>query len=171
MSDTQYVHPRVLKFNIGFLLVQGAGHQRDIDLDLPRLRLDDDVELDYLAGTLRVSRNSRGVLVQGKLETHIVSECVRCVEPITVPVELPLEELFSYPPSPETPYSIDDTGVMDLLPLLREEVILALPMGALCRPDCAGLCLECGQNLNEGQCDCESDDGDPRFAILRQLRD
>jgi len=171
VSDTQYVHPRVLKLNIGFLLVQGAAHQRDIDLDLPRLRLDDDIELDYLAGTLRLSRNSTGVLVQGKLETHILGECVRCLEPVTVPVALELEELFSYPPSPETPYSIDDTGIMDLMPLLREEAILALPMGALCRPDCAGLCLECGQNLNEGPCDCESDDIDPRFAILRQFRD
>ncbi|MBN1564204.1 MAG: DUF177 domain-containing protein [Anaerolineae bacterium] len=171
MSDSQYVHPRVLKFNIGFLLVQGAGHQRDMELDLPRLRLDDDVELDFLTGTLRLSRNSRGVLAQGKLKTQIVGECVRCLEPITTPVELELEELFSYPPSPETPYSVDDTGILDLAPLLREEAILAVPMGALCRPDCAGLCLECGQNLNEATCDCKADDIDPRLAILRQLRE
>jgi uncharacterized protein len=171
VSDSQYVHPRVLKFNIGFLLVQGAGHQRDMDLDLPRIRLEDDVELDYLVGSLRLSRNSRGVLVQGKLETQILGECVRCLEPIATSVELELEELFSYPPSSETPYSVDDTGILDLAPLIREEAILAVPMGALCRPDCAGLCLDCGQNLNEGTCDCESDDIDPRLAILRQLRE
>lgn len=171
VSDSHYVHPRVLKFNIGFLLVQGAGHQRDMEIDLPRLRLEDDVDLDYLVGTLRLSRNSRGILVQGRLQTRILGECVRCLEPVATTVELELEELFSYPPSPETPYSVDDTGIMDLAPLLREEVILAVPMGVLCRPDCAGLCLECGQNLNEGMCDCKPDDGDPRFAILRQLRE
>ena len=69
------------------------------------------------------------------------------------------------------PYSIDDTGVMDLAPLLREEVILAVPMGVLCRSDCAGLCPVCGQNLNEGTCDCEQDDIDPRWAVLRAQRD
>lgn len=142
-----------------------------MELDLPRVRLADDVEIDFLRGPLRLSRNSRGVLVQGQLETHLLGECVRCLEDALVPITLELEELFSYPPSPETPYSIDDTGIMDLAPLLREELILATPMGVLCRPDCAGLCLECGQNLNEGLCDCEQDDIDPRFAILRQLRD
>jgi uncharacterized protein len=55
--------------------------------------------------------------------------------------------------------------------LLREEAILAIPMGALCRPDCAGLCPQCGQNWNEGPCDCEQDEIDPRFAALREHRD
>lgn len=171
VTDSHFVHPRVLKFNIGFLLVEGAGYQRTMELTLPRVRLGDDVEVEFLRGTLRLSRNSRGVLVQGELQSRVTGECVRCLEPTAIPVTLELEELFSYPPSSDTPYSIDDTGIMDLAPLLREELILAIPMGVLCRPDCAGLCLECGQNLNEGQCDCEQDDIDPRFAILRQLRD
>jgi uncharacterized metal-binding protein YceD (DUF177 family) len=170
VSDSRFVHPRVLKFNIGYLLAQGPGHHRDMPLELPRLRLADDYELESLCGKLRLSRTSRGVLVQGNLETQVLSECVRCLEPTTVTVELVLEELFSYPPSSETPYSVDDTGILDLAPLIREEAILAVPMGVLCRPDCAGLCLECGQNLNEGTCDCEHEDIDSRFAILRQLR-
>jgi uncharacterized protein len=171
VSDSRFVHPRVLKLNIGYLLAQGPGHQRDMPLDLPRLRLADDYELESLHGGLRLSRTSRGVLVQGKLEAEVLAECVRCLEPVTVTMELELEELFSYPPSPETPYSVDDTGILDLAPLIREEAILAVPMGVLCRPDCAGLCLECGQNLNEETCDCDQEEIDPRFAILQQLRE
>jgi uncharacterized protein len=158
----------VLKVNVGYLLAQGPGFQRVFDLDLPRVQLDDDAQLDFLKGSLRLSRNSRGVLVQGTLATCVITECRRCLTPTLVPVELELEELFSYPPSSDVPYSVEETGILDLAPLLREEAILAVPIGTLCRPDCAGLCPECGQNLNEGMCDCDRDEVDPRFATLRE---
>jgi uncharacterized protein len=165
-----YVNRRVLKLNVGFLLSENVGYQRVIDLDIPRIQVADDLELDYLQGELRLSRNSRGILIQGLFETSVVSDCSRCLAPTLVPVSFKLEELFSYPPDPDADYSVDDTGILDLAPLLREEAILATPMGALCRPDCAGLCPQCGQNWNEGSCDCVQDDIDPRLAILRDLR-
>lgn len=165
-----YVHPRVLKINVGFLLAQGAGYQRDTVLDLPRVRLAEDVELDFLRGTLRLSRNSRGIWVQGELQTQLTVECARCLTPFVYPVTLLLEELYSSPAAPDTAYAVDDAGNLDLTPLLREEAILAVPIGAVCRPDCAGLCPECGQNLNEGQCACVQPTGDPRLAILAQLK-
>ena len=166
-----FVNRRVLKINVGYLLAQGAGYQREIELDLPRVQLADDAELDFLKGSIRLSRNSRGILVQGVLATHVVTECARCLTPTSVPVELELEELFSFPPSSEVAYSVEETGILDLAPLLREESILAMPMGVLCRPDCAGLCPECGQNRNEGTCDCEQDDVDPRLVMLRTYLD
>ena len=88
-----------------------------------------------------------------------------------IPVTFVLEELFAYPPLPEAEYAVEDTGFLDLAPLLREEAILAIPMDALCRPDCAGLCPECGKNLNEGPCDCQPEEIDPRLEALRKLRD
>ncbi len=169
-QDRQFVNPRVLKINVGFLLAQGVGYQRETEIDLPRVRLGDDVMLDFLRGTLQMSRNSRGILIRGTLETHILTECGRCLTPLLYPVALEIDELFSHPPSPETAYSVDEAGNLDLTPLLREEAILALPMGVLCSPDCAGLCPECGQNLNEGQCDCEREAIDPRLAILAELK-
>lgn len=164
-----YVHPRVLKINVGFLLAQAAGYQRETELDLPRVRIAEDVELEYLRGVLRLSRNSRGIWVQGELHTQLTVECARCLTPFNYPVKLVLEELYSAPASTDTAYSVDDAGNLDLTPLLREEAILAVPIGALCRPDCAGLCPECGQNLNEGQCSCTHDVSDPRLAILAQF--
>ncbi len=165
----RYVNPRVLKINVGFLLAQSAGYQRETELDLPCVRVSDDVDLDFLRGMLCLSRNSRRILVQGTLHTQIVTECGRCVKPLYYPVELSLEELFSSPPSADTVYAVDEAGNLDLAPLLREEAILAVPMGVFCGPDCAGLCPKCGQNLNEAQCDCKDDDIDPRLAILAQF--
>lgn len=162
-----FVHPRNLKINLGFLLAEGVGYQRVLDLDFPRLRVDEDLELDFLRGSLRLSRNSRGILVQGKLETGVLVECARCLTPTFCPVQVEFGELFSFPPSPDTAYSVAETGILDLAPLIREETILNVPMGILCRPDCAGLCPECGQNWNEGPCDCKQNEVDPRLAVLR----
>lgn len=174
MTDSHhrnFVNRRVLKINVGFLLAEGVGYQRVLDFDLPRIQVDDDVELDYLRGSLCLSRNSRGILVRGTLETPVISECSRCLTPISVPVALEIEELYAFPASPDIVYFVEETGILDLAPLLREEAILAVPMGVLCRPDCAGLCHECGQNLNEGPCACRSETIDPRLAILSQLID
>lgn len=170
-TSSNFVNPRILKLNVGFVLAQNVGYQRTLDLDLPRVRLEDDTELDYLRGTLRLSRNTKGVLLQGILQTTVLVDCARCLTPTNVSVEFEIEELFSSPASPDTVYSVDDAGNIDLAPLIREEAILSTPMGVLCRSDCAGLCAECGQNLNEGSCDCEEQEIDPRLAILRTLRD
>lgn len=172
MTDSQFpefVNPRVLKINVGFILAESAGYQRTIELDLPRVRIGGDLELDYVRGALRLNRNSRGIFARGDLEAAIIGECARCLETTHVPVSFEIEELFAYPPIPEEPYSIDETGILDLAPLLREEAILAVPMVILCRPDCAGLCPVCGKNWNEGPCDCSQDEIDPRLAGLRAL--
>src|SRR5205823_6296594 len=120
---------------------------------------------------LRLSRTSRGILVQGSLETAIEGECSRCLSHTSEKLEAPIEELFVYPPSPDADFVVADDGILDLTPLLREEIILDTPMGVLCRPNCAGLCPTCGKNLNEGLCDCDSDEIDPRFAALKALKD
>jgi uncharacterized protein len=52
---------------------------------------------------------------------------------------------------------------------LHEQVLLTIPLQTLCRPDCRGLCSQCGQNLNEGSCQCSDNTGDPRLAALRTL--
>jgi uncharacterized protein len=63
-----------------------------------------------------------------------------------------------------------DGKTIDVDPLVREQVLLALPMQASCRDDCKGLCGGCGKNLNEGQCGCAADRVDPRFAQLKNIK-
>ena len=61
--------------------------------------------------------------------------------------------------------------ILDLAPLLREEILIHTDKRILCKPDCKGLCPECGKNRNRETCDCEQDRIDPRFAALKDLLD
>ena len=171
-NHTSYVNNRVLKIQVGFLLNEDFGNSRDTEFDIPHLLVDNDMLLDHLGGTLHISRNSRGVLVQGTLEAAVQGECARCLEEnVPLTLTLPIDELYVYPATPDAEYSVPDSGLLDLAPLIREEVIVQTPITVLCRPDCAGLCPDCGANLNDGPCDCDKDNIDPRFAALKQLKD
>jgi uncharacterized protein len=166
-----YVGNRVLKLNVGFLLNAGAGNQHETTLDVPPIRVDDDVDLDYLKGTLRLSRTQEGILVQGLLYAGIEAECMRCLDPVQSAMPIEFEELYAYPSLPDSEFSIVEDGILDLAPLLRAEVIIAEEHGALCSPDCQGLCPECGENLNRSRCSCNDLKIDPRLEKLRALRD
>lgn len=63
-----------------------------------------------------------------------------------------------------------DGRTIDLDPIVREQVLLALPASVLCREDCKGLCPQCGQNLNEAECGCERKVVDPRLAVLKTIK-
>ncbi len=166
-----YISNRILKIQVGFLLTEGPGHSREFEFDAPTIRVADDLTLDYLRGVLRLTRTSRGILVQGKLVTSRKGECVRCLSETSVQLDVPIEELVVYPPEPGAEFTVGEDGILNLAPLLREETILDTPMGILCKPDCAGLCPNCGENLNEGPCKCEPDTVDPRLAALKTLKD
>lgn len=168
----------LLRINVGFLLSQGAGYTRTVTFDRPGSIKVDDFLITDLAGDLRLTRTPRGVLVQGTLEAKTRLECVRCLTAFEFPYEVELSELFipierfireEADPLDDEPNIINEEGFIDLAPIVREEGILAIPMQALCKPDCKGLCAQCGQNLNEGTCECETEPIDPRLAPLRAL--
>ncbi len=167
-----FVSNRVLKLNVGFLLSQSLGTHRDVDFDVPPLAIDDELKLAFLRGSLRLSRTTEGILVQGTLTSALEGECRRCIQKVEVPLSISIEELFAHHPGKtiESEFRVDDDAVLDLTPLVREEIIVSTPLAPLCKPECAGLCPVCGQNLNIGQCDCIVDDIDPRLAILMQLK-
>ncbi len=170
-STNGYVPARVLKFQLGFLLEGTRGQISETELDVPRVRVADDVMVDYLRGVLRFGRTSRGILVQGALNTTILLECSRCLANVPTALTVAVEELYISQPETDAEFTIGEDGVLDLAPLLRQEIILETPSSVLCKPDCAGLCPECGQNLNEGSCNCQREILDPRFAALKALRD
>ncbi|HAI21993.1 MAG TPA: metal-binding protein [Clostridiales bacterium UBA8153] len=125
----------------------------------------------------KLSATGRGVLVVGEAGTVGVWECSRCL----VRYEHPLAARFSVefrPPGEETPEDGPDgrevqtfTGQwVDLLEVIRQSLILDMPMKPLCREDCLGLCQECGGNLNQGSCPCARG-GDPRWQALGRLLD
>ena len=163
-------HPSRLRFNFGFLLEARIGTSRTIELDYPTIDVED-ITLTPLTGALIVTRTSEGVYVSGKLKTATAVTCVRCLIDTLAPVSVSLEELLYYPPGATPPgeLAIGEDGYIDLGPLVRELAILELPIHPLCKPDCQGLCQECGTNLNGRDCGCIVDEIDPRLAKLKEL--
>jgi uncharacterized protein len=115
---------------------------------------------------------SDGVLVTAKAAAPVTGECARCLEPLAQTIEVRSQELFSYEQgagdTDEDGYSLDG-DLLDLEPVLRDALVLALPLAPLCRPDCPGLCVECGAPLAEVGPEHGHDRAiDPRWAVLRQ---
>lgn len=166
-----YIGNRVLKLNVGFLLGAGPGHIHETAFDVPAIRVADDVDLAYVRGPLRLSRTKEGILVQGSLHIGVEDECYRCLEPMLRDVVIDLEELYNYPAPRDSEFSLSDDGILDLSPLIRAEALIEDSRGALCQPDCKGLCPECGANLNYTTCACTDEAIDPRLAGLKHLLD
>ena len=113
-----------------------------------------------------------GIQVEGTVTAPWVGVCRRCAEPVSGELRIPVRERYAEAPlaepSDEEIYPIVDDD-LDLGPLVRDAVVLELPMAPLCRDDCAGLCPQCGANRNEGDCGCVAP-RDPRWANLDVLR-
>lgn len=171
VSNQSYVSKRVLKLNVGFLITDGPAHSHETEFDVPEVRVDDDLQLTYLRGPLRLSRTKEGILVQGRLTAGMDAECSRCLEPLSHGLDIDVEELFAYPAQDDVEFSVGEDMVLDLGPLLRAEVLIHESRGLLCRDDCKGLCPECGVNRNVESCNCMDDAIDPRLAGLRELLD
>lgn len=149
-----------------------AAAPEGLRLELVAVPVGDPVELD-----LRLESVMEGVLVSGTASARVVGVCGRCLDPVTSPLEVDLQELYAYPDSSTDATTDDDElprleGVLlDLEPALRDSVVLALPMTPLCRPDCPGLCATCGGRLDELPPDHSHELTDPRWAALAQAYD
>ncbi len=126
---------------------------------------------------LRLEAVMEGVLVTGTATADLEGECARCLEPITDSVEVDLQELFVYddPGHDDRGAREDDEeadvsrlvdDLVDLEPLLRDAVVLALPYQPLCSDDCPGLCTECGARLADDPGHGHDAPVDPRWAAL-----
>jgi uncharacterized protein len=165
--------PSRLRFNFGFMLEAQLGTSRFIELNYPKIIVSNDVTLTPLNGAFTATRTSEGVYLSGELTSKVLITCVRCLDLTDLPINLQIDDLFYYPPhsTPEGEYSFGEDGFLDLAPLVRELTLLEHPMQPHCRPDCRGLCHQCGQNLNNGTCECKTESIDPRFSALKNLLD
>jgi len=124
-------------------------------------------------GKLRIESVIEGVLVTGRLRGDAVMQCARCLNEFRKDVTLRVCELYAGPgheaTDDEDVYQVEGMEI-DLEPMVRDAVTLALPLNPLCRHDCKGLCGTCGTDLNLGTCECKQDDFDPRWAALSDLR-
>jgi uncharacterized protein len=158
----------------------------DLRLELARVPVGTDMDLD-----LRFEAVTEGVLVTGSATAAVAGECARCLTPMTSSVTASFRELYLYDKhdkhdrrerrdwldhnsendeQDDEEYHLDG-DLLDLEPVLRDAVVLALPMSPMCREDCPGLCVECGVPLADAGPDHGHEDApDPRWAALKQYR-
>jgi len=141
------------------------------DLGIEVLRVPEGSPIEF---DLRLEAVMEGVLVTGTARAALEGECVRCLEPIRDEIAADFQELFVYDDSETDDDEADETSrlegdLLDLEPLLRDAVVLALPFQPLCRDDCPGLCAECGARLADDPDHQHDEPVDPRWAALRRL--
>jgi uncharacterized protein len=122
---------------------------------------------------LRFQAVQEGVLATGTARAWVAGECARCLGPVEDDLEVELQELFVYPESDIEDGDADrlDGELLDLEPALRAAVVLALPFGPVCSPDCPGLCIDCGARLADDPGHRHEENIDPRWARLLALSD
>ena len=149
------------------------GSQRTLRVEAPA---PEDLGTDLLgvpAGALldlrlRLESVMEGVLVSGQVLAPLAGECGRCLDPVVSTLEVDWQELYAYPESEATEDEAArlDGDYLDLEPPLRDAVVLALPLTPLCRDDCPGLCVECGERLADGDCGHQQAAVDLRWTAL-----
>lgn len=132
------------------------------------------IELD-----LRLESVMEGVYVSGSVRATATGACVRCLDEVHIPVDVPVQELFAYADRVAHHHEVasedDEDGILeldgdfaDLEPVLRDAVVPALPFQPVCREDCPGLCSECGVHLADDP-DHHHEMMDPRWGALAAL--
>jgi uncharacterized metal-binding protein YceD (DUF177 family) len=123
---------------------------------------------------LRLESVMEGVLVSGEVAVPVVGSCARCLEPIEDTLGLDIQELFAYEGSTTEATSEEDevrlveNDRIDLEPMVRDAVVLGLPLAPVCTDDCSGLCSGCGQRLDDLPEDHSHELLDPRWAGLAE---
>jgi uncharacterized protein len=168
-----------LAWNVAGLLADDPGADRVVQVDDVRIDVGEDLELAApIAGRVRLLRTNRGIVATGTLSTAIAEQCSRCLRDIALPVTLRIEEEYlpaldlatgrPLPTDDEPDVArLTDHHELDLETPVREAIQLAEPIAPLCRPDCPGLCIVCGERLEDGVHDHPDDDIDARLEALR----
>ena len=158
------------RINVGFIIHEEAGYQHHFPFELEKVKLED-LELQNLVGEVTIDRTPQGLLVLGKFSADTKLECVRCLKEFKHSLDWEFTELYAF-----TKKSVSESELLvpydahiDLAPLIREYALLEIPINPLHDPECKGLCIECGQDLNIKDCGHSQESDDSPFAALKKL--
>ncbi|HEX6291361.1 MAG TPA: DUF177 domain-containing protein [Herpetosiphonaceae bacterium] len=168
------------RFSVSQLLQEPTGATRQYELDDAQLVVDDTLRMQPVAGRVRLTRTPKGILADATVRGNIEIECGRCLTRYQHPLSFKFSEQYYQTvnvttgarlPQPEEDdaFLIDETHKLDLGDAMREYALLNLPAAPRCQDECKGLCQQCGKNLNEDPCGCETETIDDRFAVLNKL--
>jgi uncharacterized protein len=168
-----------MQINVSQLLLEPIGSTRDYQVNEIADIVGNGNE-SLVQGKVRLLRTQRSILSECTLSTDIELTCSRCLSLFHYPLTLSFKEEYiptvdvvsgALLPLPEEAgaFTIDAHHILDLTEAIRQYTLLAIPMKPLCHQDCAGLCPNCGHNLNQGPCDCTTQSIDPRWSELTKL--
>lgn len=170
----------MLVINVLRELRQRIGSVNLYDIEEPQLRVDD-ATLHDISGDVRLLRTDRGLLAKVSARAGMEAECSRCLKETLAPVEIEFEEEFVPVVNADTgaPVHLEDPGEevfridkrfdLDLREAMRQYILISEPAKPLCQPACAGLCPNCGADLNAGPHDCEQA-ADERWSALAGIK-
>jgi uncharacterized protein len=131
-----------------------------------------------VTGEITVENTGSLLLVRGRIGAVLKLSCTRCLCDFERPLALDIEEEFAAEGAGPDIRTVDreepeasaiSDYVLDVSELVRQQVLLNVPLAAVCRPDCSGICPKCGQDLNQGPCNCTPETADSRWTELRDL--
>lgn len=165
-------------FNVSGLIQEGIGAVRQHEVE--GVLVSEGREAERVYGNVELLRTKTGVLVRAHLKLEERETCSRCAAPLQDTMVIEFEEEFQQTveatgrPVSERPdadaFTIDDRHMLDLTEAVRQYREASAQIAPLCRPDCMGLCAECGADLNVEDCGCHEDAIDVRWAGLASLR-
>lgn len=143
-----------LRLNVGYMYHKPIGTSREVPIEFDQLNIEDILVKDLMS-VVQISRTREGLLLQFEVEAKIKTTCVRCLNTFFLPVKTKFEELYQFPSRyrEETDLILPSDGFLDLNSLFYEYLILAMPIKRLCKAECKGLCVVCGENLNDTMCE------------------
>jgi uncharacterized protein len=166
-------------------VVANLGKKLSYEIDEPPL---EDLEsglkgVGPLKGKVTFTNSGRHIVVRGEFTTVIELECARCLRSYRYTVELPIEEEFALPghtyacaeEQEEVEFGEDEAeplfveNIFDLTELLRQQILVTMPIKPLCSVECKGICPTCGKDLAEGPCECLTEEINPALAKLSAL--
>lgn len=182
--STHLTQSHDLQFNVAGLLKESVGGARSSNLYVPISELDQlDESFDVtgpLQGSVRLLKTADTVFVRFQGDTTVRLACSRCLDPFDSEIDVVFEEEFHPSVDINTGRIHEDVGddkaliidehhIIDLSEVVRQTIILALPITPLCQNNCAGLCPICGNNRNLVACDCNDTSTDSRWDALSAL--
>ena len=162
------------------------GMRYDYSVDEPPLEVDDLVCVQPIQGMIQFANTGSALVLTGRVKTRVSLVCSRCLAPMELSLGIPISEQWplGHPsgfPAGSVPVVLEEDApmagglfsgpVMDLTELLRQLILLELPVCPIHSEDCLGLCPVCGHDLNMGPCSCVRAAPDSPFAALRVLLD
>ncbi|MCI0418456.1 MAG: DUF177 domain-containing protein [Acidobacteria bacterium] len=166
----------VRELDLGPLALKGEILESELGFDPSEIRV-----LGRIVVDLTAERQVLEVRIRGRLTTDVGLPCSRCLESVQFPVATEFDQFYEsnaeHPLHGEIALHERDTEIgffsgdfIEVSDIVREQILLSLPMKPICREDCKGLCPHCGKNRNLSDCNCESVLVDPRLLQLLKIK-